>query len=639
MKPHVHAQCILFICLLLAACAPKTIIHSQSSPPSALPGNKAGQPQKALSRYSQHIGSADGEASARAEAWRQSVNNAITAGQYDVAESNLLAWKTERNSAPRTWPWLESEAELVRARQGKDAYTAYLAKLINRTDLHWDIREAAGMALVEHFWNIPEYSLGMEALGLLHKAAPDQTTAASVEAAALSMMEPFTVDQLQTVLRESMGADPNTFPWSMVVWTQNVKQLEQDKSVWPAVWPSLSAISRADDLANKDFFANNLRAMEQELGMPAQNVALLLPLSGPYGKVGWRIAKGADTAWRESMAQAAAPKIQLINTESPTFLDDMKKLQGVPIIGGPLRKDVWQKIRLAGLTNSARFMTFMPGVEDEGVSAWRFFSSPADQARAVIQGSRELGVSSFAILYPQDRFGLAMKDVFLEQAAAMGVSVPVLRGYDEGNPPGWTNAVADLLGTTNEKNRMNPDPPFQAVYLPDSLSRVQQLAPMFHYFEETRLLLLGPQFWTQSVSEVSLELQYFDLTMFPGAWNPDKDTPASRKLQNGLAADDEKPDLWTALGYDFVRFCSLIGGSQATPSDFNHALILAENRMSWSLAPMHWHNGVASQDLFLFQPTTSGMTPANMETMEQARAARMEKRRQRIQELVHPNKQ
>ena len=42
------------------------------------------------------------------------------------------------------------------------------------------------------------------------------------------------------------------------------------------------------------------------------------------------------------------------------------------------------------------------------------------------------------------------------------------------NPPTWTKAVGAVLGASDAKNSMNPEPPFQAVFLPDFMFRVQQ---------------------------------------------------------------------------------------------------------------------------------------------------------------------
>jgi len=426
----------------------------------------------------------------------------------------------------------------------------------------------------------------------------------------------------------------------MVVWARSMKLLTQDKDNWTSVWPSLSTIVRSGGLANKDFFAGHLRALEQQMGVVKQNLVLLLPLSGPYAQVGWKIAKGADTAWRESRAQTEAPAIKLINTESPTFLEELRAVSGVPIIGGPLRKEIWGQIRLAGLHRTSRFLTFMPSVEDEGVEAWRFFSTPADQVRAVIRGCERLGVTSYAILHPQDRFGTAMADIFQEQAKILGARISTVRGYDIQNPPTWGKAVAALLGASGAKDTLNPDPPFQAVFLPDSLFRVQQLAPLFHYYEETRLLFLGPQLWGQSLSDANLETQYFDLTLFPGAWSAEISTQSAQSLKRGMQeGDGNEADMWAALGYDFVRFTALLGGGQSSVEAFNQALAEAASRMPWSLAPMHWDGGQASQDLFLFQPERSGMIQADLEKIRKAREQRQIRRDERRIQLQNKKKQ
>ena len=636
-------SCILMLALILglSSCAKKIVYSTpDAKPTSGLPGHKAADPQKALQRYTKYLETTGAGDPGRSDAWRNTVDSAVQLGEYELAEKNLQAWQAENKTATSSWDWNQANAQLLLARKGKDAYVSYLLDLAGRTDLDWTTRDAAGMELVEHFWAIPEYGLAFDTMGFLYKAAPDDATRSALEADALRRAESLQAEELRNVLDSALGADPGVYPWSMVVWARSMKLLTQDKANWTAVWPSLSSIVRNGGLANKDFFAGHLRALEQEMGVVKQNLVLLLPLSGPYSQVGWKIAKGADTAWRESRAQTEAPAIKLINTESPTFLEELRLVSGVPIIGGPLRKEIWAQIRLAGLHRTSRFLTFMPSVEDEGVEAWRFFSAPADQVRAVIRGCERLGVTSYAILHPQDRFGTAMSDVFQEQARILGARISTVRGYDIQNPPTWGKAVAALLGTSGAKDAMNPDPPFQAVFLPDSLFRVQQLAPLFHYYEETRLIFLGPQLWGQSLSEANLETQYFDLTLFPGAWGADISSQSAQSLKRGMQeGDGEEPDMWAALGYDFVRFTALVGGGQNSAEDFNQALAEAASRMPWALAPMHWDGGQASQDLFLFQPAQSGMIQADLEKIRQAREQRQIRRDERRIQLQNKKKQ
>lgn len=632
MKRSFLGICLLALALAVTGCFPKTVIQSTPTK-TALPGHKAADPQKALQKYTRHLESTRPGDPGRSEAWRNTVNSAVQLGEFDLAEKNLQTWRAESRNATATWDWNQANAQLLLARKGKDAYASYLMDLVGRTDLDWTTREAAGMELADHFWSVPEYGLAFDAMGLVYKSAPDDAAKGPLEANALSRAESLSPEELLKVLDEAMGADPNVFPWSMVVWARSMKLLAQDKANWAAVWPSLSAIVRSGNLANRDFFAGNLRTLEQQMGVVKQSLVLLLPLSGPYSQVGWKIAKGADAAWRESRAQTTAPAIKLINTESATFLDELRAVSGVPIIGGPLRKDIWEQIRLAGLNRSARFLTFLPSVEDEGAEAWRFFSSPTDQVRSLIRGCEALGVSSYAVLHPQDRFGTAMSEVFQEQARLLGAGVDTIRGYEIENPPAWGKAVAAILGASGDKDTMNPEPRFQAVFLPDSLFRVQQLAPLFHYYEETRLILLGPQLWSQGIADAKLEMQYYDLAVFPATWNTDLPSQSARSLMQAMQESGDTADMWAAMGYDFVRFTALVGGGQSSATAFNQALAEAASRMSWSMAPMHYDAGRATQDLFLFQPTREGMVLADMDKIKQAREQRQTRRDERRLQL------
>lgn len=95
----------------------------------------------------------------------------------------------------------------------------------------------------------------------------------------------------------------------------------------------------------------------------------------------------------------------------------------------------------------------------------------------------------------------------------------------------------------------------------------------------------------------------------------------------------EAADMWAALGYDFVRFTAMVGGGQNSATAFNQALAEAASRMSWSMAPMHYDAGRATQDLFLFQPSREGMVLADMEKIKQTRQQRQVRRDERRLQL------
>lgn len=631
----------LLVFLGLTACAPKTVIRSAPAQQPALPGYKAQDPAKALEKYKKHMGVAQSADTARNEAWNKSVTNSIQIGEFDLAETALQQWQAENSAATSSWSWNQANARLIQARQGQSAYTAQLAGLVSRTDLDWTTREAAGLELAEHYWERNQYGQAFETLGLLYGAAPDKGTQSALETLALAKADSLSVETLDSILHSFPGADPTLYPWSMLVWSGNTQRLHADMSLWPSIYPGLAEIVAAGKLANQDFFATSLRNMEQGLGAtPSANVAVLVPLSGPYAQVGWKIAQGADCAWRERRVQSGGAGVKVINTEAPTMFEDIKALPPGTIVGGPLRKEVWERIRQANLHHAVRFLTFLPAVEEEGLYAWRFFSSPNDQARAVLRAAESLDVSSYAVVYPQDRFGTAMSQVFQDQAALSGKKISTTRSYDINAPQTWTKTVAEVLRTAmGNKEAMNPEPDFQAVFLPDSLSSAQQLVPLFFYYEETRLIFLGPQVWSQNVADAHVEAQYFDLALFPGTWDQESGSQATQKLQQLMTESGGTADAWAALGYDFVRLATMLGGDAGQSSEaFNQALALAGTHLAWSMAPIHWEAGKATQNMFIFRPTEQGMTLADLEQMRQTREARQQRREQRRQQL-QPSKQ
>lgn len=637
-----YALLTLLLLFGLTACAPKTVLRSApAQQPAALPGHKAHDPAKALEKYKKHIGVGQPADAAHNEVWNKSVTNSIQVGEFDLAETALKKWQEENSNATSSWSWNQANAHLTLARKGQSAYTAQLADLIRRSDLDWTTREAAGLELVEYHWTQKQHGQAFETLGLLYAATQDKATQGALETLALDKADSLSVDTLDTILHSFLGTDPTLYPWSMLIWSGTTRRLQADMSIWPTVSATLTEIVASGHLANQDFFATSLRNMEQGLGAPSSaNVALLVPLSGPYAQVGWKIAQGADCAWRERRVQAGSAGVKVINTEGTSMFADLAALPPGTIIGGPLRKEVWERIRQANVHRSARFLTFLPAVEEEGQYAWRFFSSPQDQVRAVLDASDSLGVSSYAVVYPQDRFGTAMNQVFQDEAVRSGKKISTTRSYDINAPQTWTKTVAEVLRTSmGNKAAMNPEPDFQAVFLPDSLSSAQQLVPLFFYYEETRLIVLGPQVWTQNVADAHVEPQYFDLAVFPGTWNDNSTSQSAKKLQQLMTESGGTADAWAALGYDFVRLATMLDGNPNQSSEaFNQALARAGANLSWSMAPIHWDQGKASQDMFVFQPTEHGMTLADLEQMRQTRETRQQRREQRRQQL-QPSKQ
>ena len=242
---------------------------------------------------------------------------------------------------------------------------------------------------------------------------------------------------------------------------------------------------------------------------------------------------------------------------------------------------------------------------------------------------------------------MRMSQLFHQEAASRGIEIPAnaTAAYPPRKPQAWGKSIAGLLGVENTQDGEDPMPPkpeFQAIFLPDGWSQAQMAVPHFFFYQEDRLLFMGSSLWGQGLSQKGdVDTQYFQLAIFPGAWWDKNDSPAADSLRNSLQAEGlEAPDFWTGLGYDFVRFASAVGPLPTSWNpEFLNDRIHAAMAMDWSIAPISWDkNGVASENLFLFRPTSEGMTPVRPDLirgrLDQAR--RLHERR--IQSILDKKK-
>lgn len=371
-------------------------------------------------------------------------------------------------------------------------------------------------------------------------------------------------------------------------------------------------------------------AASQQLDSRPQevHVALVLPLSGPYAAIANKIRTGADAAKELLRSRGITVNLAEMDSNDAGWTHTLKQLPPeYTIVGGPLRPNAFHEASLGSLEQERVFFTFLQGLSGatEGRDAWRFFSSPDDQIRTLLQTARnEFNIRNIAVLYPQEPFGKRISKLFSQVADTQGVTIPAMEAYPPEDPLRWSDVVAQLLfeGAAG--------PELQAVFLPDVWSKVEMLVPLFFYHQREDLLLMGSTLWGQTLSETpEVEMHNFRLALFPAAYWDGSNATAARELRNMLPAGSES-SLWEALGFDFIRFASRLA---PIPPRWDAALVNSRIQqaqgMDWSMAPIAWSQvGEARQDMFLFTPTEQGMRPADLQAMRQRRESVLSRKRQ-----------
>ena len=516
-----------------------------------------------------------------------------------------------------SWPWHDSYVRaLIAIGQPERAYT-HLAQLSADSDKSWDLRQQSGEFLASALWKAGDYEKSMAAWARIYTMSPDAATKAKLEKDFSTILANASTSDLNWVYSTITTENALDFPYVLAGYLRAKKLAVSSRDDWPGSWRVMRRIISESTLVDKVEIKKTLAELEQELGIPKQGIALALPLSGRFGDIGFKVLRGIGAAQFMQAKAGQEIEIAVVNTEDPDWTEKMRNLPSYyVVVGGPLRVSAFKQAVEAGILDNKIFFTFLASLGDteEGAQAWRFFTSREDQVRTLAKFAKNrLGIENMAVLYPKERYGRKMAGIFWEELDKLGGNLSGVQDYNPKSPSSWGKSVASLLNEPEkapqgEEQETRPDPDFGAVFIPGDWNQARFLAPQFFFFEEDRLLLMGPELWSQALSSGrDVEARYFQLAVCPGAWSGH--TAGAKELVQALAAEGlPRPDFWTALGYDFLRFAAGLGNFSADwrPSLVNQRIQMAQY-IRYSLAPMSWDSqGIARQDLFLFRPVRGG---------------------------------
>ena len=346
---------------------------------------------------------------------------------------------------------------------------------------------------------------------------------------------------------------------------------------------------------------------------PQNAVAVLLPLGGPFREIGGKVQKGIKAAQDELAAAGTPLNVIVIDATQPDWTETLRNLPPeVGVVGGPMHPLTFKELQSNGLLQSRVFLAFLAnlGAAREGVDAWRFFPSAADEIDALLRLSlTDYGINQFGILRPGDRYGQSMGEAFSLAVSQLNGQVTATGVYSPQDATSWDATVLEMLKTGGGR------PGFGAVFIPDEWARADKVLANFFRHKVDDLLILGPQLWTEALyraaaNKTPININNYRLAVCPGAWWPESQGKATQSLLAAMrAAGDEHPDMWEALGYDFTRFAARLGHlPQGTPpQEGSTRLAQAATGMDFSMAPLSYGpDGRAHVAMYLFRPSVAG---------------------------------
>ncbi|MCL1916209.1 MAG: hypothetical protein FWG17_05860 [Desulfovibrionaceae bacterium] len=630
------AICLLF-CLCMAACdAPRTRPR-----PDHLPHGWGRESRQTISlenieaayaagnlpltevMAAEFTAKAEAPLSQLAEAWRLQALAATENRHPMEALTSLDRWRAA-SSMEITEEWLEIWHRAMLLLPTSES--AWRARSISESPVGHPpaLVDAAMLFLLEQRLQSPSWRESLSGLERLYNGE-EPARRRYLENRLFHLLHTLPSSNLGSLMAATNDSNENRYPYGLIR-LENARRLFWEPQHRNQAKENVYYTKDGSQLANQSLF-QSWNHPDWQVLKPLRHknpaLALVLPISGPYGNLSEKIIKGAEVVRNGLAHYGRLLHIYVIDSDNPDWLANLAALPAeARIVGGPLRREDYLSIKDAGLLNKRAYFAFLPNLDedDEGLYAWRFFPSRQDQVRVMLNYAMDLDLTSYSIFAPDSgEYGRQMFELFYSQAAENEVDVTRAGYYPADQYQLWVKSVSDFLGLQTDLPT-NPEPDFQVMFLPDNWSNASRIISHVFYCLDNRILFMGTNLWEHGlISQQRLGLRNYRLTVFPGAWNPQTISPSGGLLRSAAAlSGNEIADFWLSLGYDFAIMAAGLNlpTRLADPSEVNAALATLPP-LPWSGAPMRWDaHGFGQQDLYVLAPAENGFSLANRERIK-----------------------
>jgi len=325
-------------------------------------------------------------------------------------------------------------------------------------------------------------------------------------------------------------------------------------------------------------------------------IGCLLPLSGPYEVFGNRALKGIELALAQFSSQNDNPPINIIVKDTGAdpdktmmaleelYHDQVAAILG-PIVTSEIAGREAQQMGIPIIT-----FTQKDNIPEIGDKVFRNFITPNMQLQAIASFTvQSLGLSRFAILYPDETYGLTYMNLFWDKLLELGGTVVGIESYKP-NQTDFMDPIKKLVGIyyeipedlkpendpdiaseddeaseqsddqvlenddarAQEEGEEEPEPivDFDAVFIPDSPGKVGQIVPQLAYFDIKDVYLLGTNLW-HSDSLIKIANQYVQGAVMPDGFFAQSTSPRVQEFVKAFEETyQETPGFVAAVVYD-----------------------------------------------------------------------------------------
>ncbi len=360
-------------------------------------------------------------------------------------------------------------------------------------------------------------------------------------------------------------------------------------------------------------------------------VGCLLPLSGLYESYGKKALKGIELAHNRFTLHNPDTPVNLIikdtesNNEKTVFAVKELAEERVDSIIGPIATADIAAIEAQKYGIPIITLTQKDQITNTGSWVFRHFITPLAQVSAVSSYAvKKLGLSRFAILYPDEPYGINFMNLFRDQIVSEGATVVRIESYDpaatdfretlkrlssryspvpENRKSPKISKRKGMDGSASGKDEIHLPLDFEALFIPDTPHKLSVIAPQLIYGNLRPAYLIGTNLWNLP-RLISNSGQSVQGAIIPEGFFPES---ASEKVQVFVRAFheafNESPGYVEAVSYDtaLMMFNVLKNTKNNSRSSIREEL-LKTTVFPGVTGSFHFnHNREAEKKLFILQ--------------------------------------
>ena len=322
-------------------------------------------------------------------------------------------------------------------------------------------------------------------------------------------------------------------------------------------------------------------------------IGCLLPLSGPYQAVGLQALKGIELALERFSAQSSGPQMNIIVKDSYGDPDQtrlaMQELidEEVAAIIGPI---VTAEVAAAeAQANGIPIITLTQkdNIASIGDYVFRNFITPEMQVKALTDFTTStLGLNRFAILYPDETYGITFMNLFWDRLLENGGKIVGVEAYNPQHTD-FADPIKKLVGlyydipedlkevdqyedvnqretdslfdqdisNENQEQKAEDEEPeaivdFDAIFIPDSPRAAGLIIPQLAFYDVKDIYLLGTNLWHSDLL-VEMAAKYVQGAIMPDGFFAGSSAPGVQDfVQIFEETYQDKPGFIEAVVYD-----------------------------------------------------------------------------------------